>query len=93
MKNIFKKISMSNVISNTRFSKNPKDHLIMGTNTTYFFLASLGLAGTQLAHEIWQKKLVIWFLQHDPMIFGTGMVGFDVSEHCLHKSTNIFPKI
>ena len=65
---------MANIISSGDLE------LCMSNGETSVFIDVLSLAMSGLAVHPWQKALASWFAMHDQSVFGTGCVGFDLSE-------------
>lgn len=67
---------MSNVIS----YDNKNLDLIMSNGLTSVFISVLGLSGSIIATEDYQKNLIVFLLEKDQSKVGIGTVGFDISK-------------
>lgn len=67
---------MSNII--TYHNKNLDVH--MSNGLTSVFISILGLSGSIIATEDYQKDLIVFLLEKDQSKIGIGTVGFDISE-------------
>lgn len=49
-------------------------------------LTTIGLSGSYLAEQWYEKDLIVWLMEKDQSVVGLGTVGFDVSEIPWQKS-------
>lgn len=70
---------MANVI---KFHSNTKEssHLIMSNGLTDVFIDVLALSGSQIAHTVDEKRLIVWLSEKDQSKVGGGTIGFDICE-------------
>lgn len=78
---------MANIISNDQVKEG--DYLQMSNGLTSVFIDTICLAGSDIAQQVYQKDLMIWFAQRDPQLMGSGLIGFDIADIIWKKE--IFP--
>ncbi len=69
---------MGNSVSYSRRPDLPS--LEMSNGHTSVFISTLSLAASRVALTMHEKELAVWFASRDQWLFGSGMVGFDLSE-------------
>ncbi|MCA9174310.1 MAG: hypothetical protein KDB14_07460 [Planctomycetales bacterium] len=69
---------MANWISNSRNAQSVD--VDMSNGATDVIIASLCLAGADIAVTNWQKRSLQWIAAHDQSIMGRGCVSFDVAD-------------
>ena len=57
----------------------------INNSLTSLFISALILAASDLATSDEQREFAVWFASHDQGIFGSGVVGFDVSQMPWHS--------
>jgi hypothetical protein len=69
---------MANSFTNVGFDAHAEVY-ISNAGTSVFIL-TLMLGASDIATTGWQQDLAAWLASHDQAIYGSGMVGFDLSE-------------
>ena len=57
-----------------------KQNFSMSNGLTDVFISVLGLSGTRLAQNDIEKRMIVWLLEKDQSVVGSGTVGFDICE-------------
>lgn len=73
---------MSNVIS---YEEKNMD-VVYSNGAISVLMTMIGLSGSALAEEWYEKDLIVWLMEKDQSAIGLGMAGFDVTELPWHKA-------
>ena len=66
---------MENIVSYKDFN-----YIKMSNGLTDVFIEVIGISGSFLASEDFEKTMIIWILEKDQDSLGRGTIGFDVCE-------------
>ncbi len=55
-------------------------HMMCSNGVMDVLLTTIGLCGSDLAEQWYEKDLIVWLMEKDQSVVGLGTVGFDVSE-------------
>lgn len=69
---------MGNTITHRALDPDGESAVRMSNGGTSVLLSVLVLAGSHLAQDDWDRRLVMWFATRDQSIVGGGTVGFDL---------------
>lgn len=70
---------MGNTITHRALDPDGESAVHLSNGETSVLLSALVLAGSHLAQDDWERRLVMWFATRDQSIVGGGTVGFDLS--------------
>jgi hypothetical protein len=70
---------MGNTITHRALDPDGESAVHLSDGETSVLLSVLVLAGSHLAQDDWERRLVMWFATRDQSIVGVGTVGFDLS--------------
>lgn len=71
---------MGNLITHRALDPDLQLAVDLSNGGTSVLLSVLLLAGSHLARDPWEHRLLLWLATHDQTIVGSGMVGFDLGE-------------